>query len=287
MSTMTISKILLPVDFSPRDEGAAKHAAGLARDFGAEVTILHVNPMIAPSMSNGNFGGVIETGWITAMETQRRKELASYFGTMFDGIRVEREVVTGDPGVQIIERARHKRPDLIVMPTHGYGPLRRFLLGSVTAKVLHDATGPVWTGVHLAEFAIPAWISIRRVLCAVDLGPGSECVADWAWRFAMKYGAAMATLHVLPNVDLPDPTWIIGMTESAEERVRALLGSVKADGKVIIGGGDPASAIAKEAERLQADVLVIGRSPAKREPGRLRAGAYSIIRDAPCPVVSI
>ncbi len=37
------------------------------------------------------------------------------------------------------------------MPTHGYGPFRRFILGSVTAKVLHDADCPVWTGVHLEE----------------------------------------------------------------------------------------------------------------------------------------
>ena len=34
------------------------------------------------------------------------------------------------------------------MPTHGFGPLRRFLLGSVAAKVLHDAQCPVWTSVH-------------------------------------------------------------------------------------------------------------------------------------------
>jgi len=36
-----------------------------------------------------------------------------------------------------------------MMPTHGLGGFRRFLLGSVTAKVLHDADCPVWTGVHL------------------------------------------------------------------------------------------------------------------------------------------
>jgi nucleotide-binding universal stress UspA family protein len=37
------------------------------------------------------------------------------------------------------------------LPTHGLGAFRRSLIGSITAKVLHDAECPVWTGVHLAQ----------------------------------------------------------------------------------------------------------------------------------------
>jgi nucleotide-binding universal stress UspA family protein len=38
---------------------------------------------------------------------------------------------------------------LIILPTHGYGPFRRFLLGSATAKVLRDADCPVLIGAHM------------------------------------------------------------------------------------------------------------------------------------------
>jgi hypothetical protein len=52
-----------------------------------------------------------------------------------------------------------------MMSTHGYGAFYRFLLGSVTAKVLHEIQCPVWTGAHLEE-APAREFSIRRVLCS-------------------------------------------------------------------------------------------------------------------------
>ncbi|MGA8595805.1 MAG: universal stress protein [Bryobacteraceae bacterium] len=45
----------------------------------------------------------------------------------------------GDPAAAIVKCAQAEQVDLIMMPTHGYGPYRKFLLGSVTAKVLHDS----------------------------------------------------------------------------------------------------------------------------------------------------
>ena len=70
--------------------------------------------------------------------------------------------------------------DLIMMPTHGYGPFRRFLLGSVTAKILHDATCPVWTSTHLETSVGTGKVGIRKVLGAVDFGPRSSVVLQVA-----------------------------------------------------------------------------------------------------------
>ena len=55
------------------------------------------------------------------------------------------------------------------------------LLGSVTAKVLHDAHCPVFTSTH-AESTPAALPPIRTILCAVDFGPQSEAVIRWAER---------------------------------------------------------------------------------------------------------
>ena len=67
--------------------------------------------------------------------------------------------------------AKANQIDLIMMPTHGYGRFRALLLGSVTAKVLHDADCPVWTAVHreevmahppetASEAPIPCWMKV-------------------------------------------------------------------------------------------------------------------------------
>jgi hypothetical protein len=78
-------------------------------------------------------------------------------------------MVEGNAALDIVDHAKSERIDLIMMPTHGYGPFRALLLGSVTAKVLHDAECPVWTMIHTdKKVADPAdrW---RRSLCAVDI----------------------------------------------------------------------------------------------------------------------
>ncbi len=56
------------------------------------------------------------------------------------------------------------------MSTRGEGAFFRFLLGSVTAKVLHEIHCPVWTGAHLEEEPVGEF-SIRNVLGSVDLSP--------------------------------------------------------------------------------------------------------------------
>ncbi len=70
-----------------------------------------------------------------------------------------------------------------MLPTHGRAPLRRFLLGSVTAKVLHDLTVPVWTG-H------PLRIPYTSILAAIDTSDEAEAVIRAAAALAASYQAS-------------------------------------------------------------------------------------------------
>jgi nucleotide-binding universal stress UspA family protein len=90
-----------------------------------------------------------EPGMITTMESttarkaERRRDLDLFLTEELRGSRVKRILIEGDPARTIVEYAHSENSGLIVMPTHGYGPFRRLLLGSVTSKVLHDADCPV------------------------------------------------------------------------------------------------------------------------------------------------
>ena len=93
------------------------------------------------------------------------------------------------------------------------------------------------------------------------------------------YGARLTLLHVTacgPDVNL-----------AAGEELRRLQGFVGAEADLAIETGEPARVICAAAERLKADVLVIGRGSAAGVFGRLRTNAYAIIRQSPCPVVSV
>jgi len=278
---MKLTKILLPVDFSEQGDGAAQQAAALARHFKAGLILLHVNPIQVPALiSPSDFSGSIDTGWITALEAQGRKDLDTYHQADLAGVDVRKIVVTGDPAASIVEFAHREQPDLIVMPTHGYGPFRRFLLGSVAAKVLHDVDIPVWTGAHLQKGSQPMWKRIGRVICAIDLRT-AEAVLPWARDFASEFKAELIVVHAVHENQAQ-----VSAAE-AHEYIRCLQRRLSVPGEILIEEGNPAQVVQAAANRRNADLVVIGRSPREGVSGRLRTNAYSIVRDAPCPVVSV
>lgn len=191
---LAIRHILFPLDFSDRCCGAVPFVEAMATRFGSKVTLISV---AQPFSYMGEPAGpvVLNTDEILGELTAR---LDSALIKEFANIPVERVAELGDPAQVITEFAHENKVDLIMMPTHGYGPFRRFLLGSVAAKVLHDAGCPVWTSVHAQQ---PASASsptdCRSVLCAVDLTAKSVGVIQWAKQLADSYGATLRLVHAV------------------------------------------------------------------------------------------
>jgi len=265
---MKLTKILLPVDFSEQGDGAAQQAAALARHFHAALILLHVNPIQVPAVTAPrDFSGPIDTGWITALEAQGRKELDTYHQTDLAGIDVRKIVVTGDPAASIVDFAHREKPDLIVMPTHGYGPFRRFLLGSVAAKILHDVDSPVWTGAHLQKGSQPMWKRIGRVICAIDLRT-AEAVLPWARDFSSEFKAELIVVHAVHELE-PESSLAISAAQ-AHEYIQCLQRKLSAAGEILIEEGNPAQVVQAAANRRNVDLVVIGRSPREGALGRLR-----------------
>jgi hypothetical protein len=97
-----------------------------------------------------------------ALTEVRKQCVASFLKSEFHNIPTTRLMREGDPARAIIEYAEDEKVDLIMMPTHGYGPFRRFLLGSVTAKVLHDVKCAVWTSEELAARTVGGRFRARQ-----------------------------------------------------------------------------------------------------------------------------
>jgi len=285
-----LSRILVPVAFSARCEGAAQYAEALACHFHAELVLLHV---VAPVPTYWCPDAVVMSPEVTAEAVEQCKaELDRFLGDGLRDISVARVVQEGDPAQQIVEYAHEGGFNLVVMPTHGYGPFRRFLLGSVTAKVLHDACCPVWTGPHMEQAPEYGRIGFHKVLCAIDLGPHSRSVLQWAADFAREYGSELSIVHAIPTSTVSvggfyfDPEWRTHVVSEARERIAQLQEEVATKGESFVETGDVASVVRSVAEQSHADVLVIGRGHAG-VLGRLRANTYAIVRESPCPVAAI
>jgi len=273
-------KILFPVDFSERCLGASRFVEAMAGRFDAELILLHVAEPLP-------YYGLPES-----ME-HLEKRLAAFRGDELRCYRVRRVLDKGeDAAERILELSRTENVDLIMMPTHGFGPYRRFVLGSVTAKVLHDADCAVWTGVHLDEPPPLGDLQIRVVVCAIDLKPVSERVVEWARQITAEYQATLHVVHATPAYETRPARYFDAdlraeLAVEAEAEVRKLMEAQRVEAEIDVQGGEVANVVSSTAQRLHADLVVIGRSSESGLVGRLRANAYSIIRQSPCPVISV
>lgn len=165
---VSFSKILFPVDFSKRCGGAAHSVRAMAIQYQAEVTALYV---VEVASANSAYESLV---------ARAREKMDQLVTQELRGCVVVPYFERGDPAQIILSYARNGHFDLIMMTTHGYGPFRRFLPGSVTAKILHDAGCPVWTSAHLETGPATENVGIRKVLGAVDFGPRSSAVLQLA-----------------------------------------------------------------------------------------------------------
>lgn len=282
--SLEIPKILVPVDLSDRAEPTARHAASLARHFSSKLIFMHVIPP-PPYVATGG----IEYPWFTWTPEQEPKQhlndwldsLIEKAGPHDDG--VEKVVEKGDPAQRIHQFIQKKNVDLIIMSTHGYGPFRRFLLGSVTSKVLHDVDCPIFTEAHIETSPTPTSEPFRRIGCAVDLGKHSATVLDWAKGFAEAYGAELWLIHAAPSAESARSE----AAQSAKEEAEQLLQKAGAEAEIRIEGGEVQSVVPKVASDEKIDLLVVGRPGEGGLLGRLKTHTYSLIRESPCPVVSL
>jgi nucleotide-binding universal stress UspA family protein len=290
---LSIQKILLPVVLTDTSRHVIHQAAWLARRFHAEMILLHVVPPLSYP------AGALESGHeITARDlhshiVQRAEEdLDRALAPELDGIVVTRVLLRGDPAHEIVKTARDRNAGLIVMSTHGHGAFYRFLLGSVTAKVLHESHCPVWTGAHLEE-APAGEFSVRRVLCSVDLSPHSRHTASLAAEMAAAVDATLTLVHITTGVEVwgpggshVDPVWKEMIVGNAIKEIAQLQQDVGTKAEVIIDSGNVPELLNRAAEQTKADVLVIGHSPGRSHLGDNGEG-YGIIRESHIPVLSV
>jgi len=289
---ITFKRILFPVDFSAQSQAVAPFVREMAKCFGAEIVALHVVEIPkswrmsaeAPAESM-----LLDLGRIQA---DANAALDGFLTQELSGAGASPRFTLGDPAREIVECAQQQHVDLIMMPTHGYGPFRALLLGSVTAKVLHDVHCPVWTGIHQERMSSHSPDRWKRVLCAIDADERGESVLRWAWQFAQQQNLDLQLVHAVAGADSMwtaenDPSMYEFLFDAAREQVAKLQARAGTNADLRLMGGSVGNAVQKAAVACDADVIVIGRGAIQSSFGRLKNNCYSIVRGAPCPVISI
>ena len=141
-------KILLAIDGSPCSEVAVREVATMPWPAGTQVKLL--SAAIVPRPNAPDPLHVVDPMRLKLLEREqsRLRDLVARSAAWLrdnaieKSLQIETAVIEGEPKVVIIEEAEQWGADLIVVGCHGYGPVKRFLLGSVSLAVAVHA--PCW-----------------------------------------------------------------------------------------------------------------------------------------------
>jgi nucleotide-binding universal stress UspA family protein len=289
---LTFQKVLFPFDFSQRCIQAVPYVASISRKFGSHIVLLHVFD-IHNGLAYGMASSTAAYAAYADLIRQRRAEELESFGQQgFEELSVTRVVEVGNTARTITRYADEHGIDLIMMPTHGHGRFRRFLLGSIAAKVLHDSACPVWTTAHSETLVPDASQEIRNIVCAVDLCARTVEVIHAARDIADRYGALVRLVHAIPTPEAGPSSAIDEgfkrfLFDTASAQIAARQKEAGTDYDVCVEYGNVPSVIRNEALRCGAHLVVIGRGRLQEFLGSLRTNVGAIISESPCPVLSL
>jgi nucleotide-binding universal stress UspA family protein len=280
--------ILFPVDFSKMSEATVPYVRGLAELTGARVTLLHVVPWLSgwygetelrpPVIGDESLRG-LHNRQTLALEMFREK----YFSALWCSQCVEQGAVAET----ITDTAREIRADLIMMPTRGLGPSRRFLIGSTTAKVLHDATCAVWTSPHLQQSK--PFAGFHHVLCTIDRNEVLPEFLKETVRLASCFGSKLSFVTAVHST-------VDGLGQ--ERRIRTLEKEYPQVGlddelgcgreyTVYLETGPVGEVLRRVVTEQNVDLVVTNRGHLQHPFGKLRTHTYEIVVESPCPVLSL
>jgi nucleotide-binding universal stress UspA family protein len=275
MDTPGFRTILCPVDFGELSAHALRHANLLAGCGNAKVIAIYANWFEAPAYFTAGRVEELQKQYRGAFAEAERSLRAFVDSTIGENaVNVETRVVEALPADGIRELAASTGADLIVMGTHGRSGFNRWMLGSVTERILRESPVPL-----LTVRAAPRG-PVRRILSPID---GTEASRN-AFRLAAGLGACFnaeitaAYVHEGGSAQsVPDLcNWI-----PAEAQQRCNI-------RELVRHGDPAEEIVALASEEAFDLLVIG-APHRRFFEGLVLGTTTLraVRHAPCPVLTV
>jgi nucleotide-binding universal stress UspA family protein len=148
----------------------------------------------------------------------------------------------------------------------------------------------VWTAAHTEEES-SSLFECRQILCAVDGSEKSVPLIHDAVALGRELTATVRLVHAVPLL-YTDADVLLAegpgfYMECARRQIQELQYKAGADLELCLETGNVSDVVRKAAVHHDADLIVIGRGRIQERFGGLRTNAYAIIRDAPCPVLSV
>lgn len=255
-------KVLFATDDSAEAHSAKELLSLLPLPPGSELLVASVVPA-----RDRTEGGTSMQSW-TPQEVQETAERAAYYLAK-PGVSTECLVTDGDPADVICRLAEERAVDMVVVGSRGHSAMTRFLLGSVSYRVIRHAPSPVLSVKPLDR-------PIQKALIGIDGSADSRLAVEFLRRLPLPAETTVTAVHV---VHVPVPTFGIARgheTGGLAEEVEKLRTVAKVDGDkvlqeaadllsshysvdALVAEGPPAKTLVDLAESMSVDLLIVGR----------------------------
>ncbi len=284
---ISIDHVLIATDFSQQSELALQYGLDFARLFGARAEIAYVLPTEEYALAGAE-------GLLAGRDAARRDllDLKSKLRRKVaynDDTECQVTMLEGPIADSLLECARKKRTDLIIVGTHGRGGLRKLILGSVAEKVFRQSSVPVLTvGPNINRRNRRT--ELRHILAPCDLTVKSHPAVRYACALAASHHSWLTVQHVVEHADggmKIDPERV---KTGIRERLAEIVGAdgVDLDVNYRVDAGRVASTILDVAATLDSDLIVLGVRPSAGMLDRfVWPVAYELVCGASCPVLTI
>jgi nucleotide-binding universal stress UspA family protein len=284
---MNLKTVVYATDFSLCSQNAGLYAARIASYFSATLLVTH-----AFTLSQA----ALEVEINKSRVSQQRKDLETLLSRNAlllgaESIGTISTLLEGDPQDVIPALANSNTPAIIVLGTHGGGRLERGIIGSIAEKILRSSQWPTLTVGPQVPPVSSQTFPFARILFATDFTVAAAKAAIYAVTFAEVFGAKIDVLNVIQDDGIEHPD---RLSDLQNRYFSALDGLVPqqakefCDPRSYVAVGRAHDQILEHIRERSIDLLVLGIRKTSHLSMEMRtSGAFRIIVDAACPVLTI
>ncbi|THB76293.1 MAG: universal stress protein [Desulfobacteraceae bacterium] len=301
-------KIMCAIDFSEFTHLILSYGKSLAQEYGAALTLCHVIPE-APIVSSHMTPYIVYAGIESERVALARERLDSMAREI--DFKCEIAIATGHPADEIDRLARENDADMVIAATYGGSGFKRFLIGSVTSRLVKILSSPLL--VLQAKETLPKEpvlekLKLEKILVGCDFSSDSTLAFDYALSLAQEFQTQLHLAHVMRPampVDLSESDYAQLQSRDAEmvpepgdsltsHLKRQLSEMVPEDSRnwctpvTVLLQGQPYQELLDYAARESVDMIVLGiRGHSLLEQFLVGSTTDRVISRAPCPVLAV
>jgi len=285
-------KILSAIDFSTFTDSIFSYSVALCKKYDAKLLLVHVTTDLNTLLEHSETALDVE-----ALQQENIRYAQERLEERVKGLPLENEIIIGQgtPADIISRLASEQQADMVITATHGKAGFKRFLLGSVTEKLIKTLHCPLLVLPPQAHDLIPpaaVEINLKKILVGCDFSPDSKLAFDYGLNLAQEFRAELHLSHVIkPSLYIEERQGIDQLRNKLKKKLDSMVPEACRDwctAKTALLDGEPYIALMDYAREQEMDMIVLGiRGHTLWEKLLVGSTTDRLIRHSPLPVLAV